>query len=275
MQLCRTVAEVRSLRPKFARLGFVPTMGYLHEGHLRLVRRAKAACGAAAVSIFVNPIQFAADDDLERYPRDLARDLALAEAAGTDFVFAPEAGELYPRGFTTRVDVGLTEGAENRARPGHFAGVATVVTKLFNIIQPSLAVFGQKDAEQAAVIRKLARDLDLGIKIEIAPTAREADGLAMSSRNSYLTPSERAAAVVLSRALQAAEFAFAQGERDPAVLRARALTVLAAEPLARVDYVAVADPDTLNPLSLPAERILLSLAARIGATRLIDNTVLG
>ena len=274
MELCTTVAQVRQARPGFPSLGFVPTMGFLHEGHLGLIRRAKAACGAVAVSIFVNPIQFAPGEDLERYPRDLERDLALAQAAGADFVFAPEPSELYPAGFSTRVDVGLTDGAENRARPGHFAGVATVVAKLFNIVQPTVAVFGQKDAEQCAVIRRLVRDLDIPVEIDIAPTVREPDGLALSSRNSYLSPAERAAAVVLSRALRAAQAAFDGGERDPAILRAVAMTVLDGEPLAQTDYVAAADPDTLVPLTAPAQRMLLSLAARLGRTRLIDNALL-
>ena len=274
MQLCRTVAEVRALRPGFQTLGFAPTMGFLHEGHLGLIRRAKAACGAAAVSIFVNPTQFGPGEDFERYPRDLARDLALAREAGADFVFAPEPVELYPDGFSSRVDVGLTHGAENAARPGHFAGVATVVAKLFNIVQPTVAVFGQKDAEQCAVIRRLVADLDFPVRIDIAPTARESDGLAMSSRNSYLSPEERAAAAVLSRALETARSAFASGERDPAVLRATAEAVLAAEPLVRTDYVALADPDSLAPLAAPAARMLLSLAAWLGRTRLIDNAVL-
>jgi pantoate--beta-alanine ligase len=275
MHLCHTIAQVRALRPAYSRLGFVPTMGFLHEGHLGLIRRAKAACGAAGVSIFVNPIQFAPGEDLERYPRDLERDLQLAQAAGADFVFAPQPAELYPDGFASRIDVGLIHGAENAARPGHFAGVATVVAKLFNIVQPSLAVFGQKDAEQCAVIRRLVRDLDMPIDIEIAPTAREADGLALSSRNAYLSAAERTAALVLVSALRAVEAAFAAGMNDPARLRALAEAELGKEPSARLDYVEVADPDTLAPLTAPARVMLVSLAARLGSTRLIDNTVLG
>jgi pantoate--beta-alanine ligase len=274
MQVCRTIAEVRAARPAFPKLGFVPTMGFLHEGHLGLIRRAKASCGAAAVSIFVNPIQFAPGEDLDRYPRNLPRDLELAEAAGADLVFTPSVDELYPAGFSTRIDPGLIHGAENAARPGHFAGVATVVAKLFAIVQPTLAVFGQKDAEQCVVVRKLVRDLDLPLTIDIAPTAREADGLAMSSRNSYLAPNERAAAVVLIRALGAAQDAFAGGEREADALRAAVLEALAAEPLAEIDYVALADPDTLAPLAGRVDRALLSLAVRIGRTRLIDNLLL-
>jgi pantoate--beta-alanine ligase len=275
MQVCETVQQVREVRARFGALGFVPTMGFLHEGHLGLIRRAKAACGAAAVSIFVNPIQFAPTDDLDRYPRDLPRDLERAEAAGADFVFAPSVAELYPAGFSTSVDVGLIHGAENAARPGHFAGVATVVAKLFNIVQPTLAVFGQKDAEQCAVIRKLVRDLDLPIEIYIAPTARDADGLALSSRNAYLKPDERVVAPALWRALVAAQIAYDSGARDPAVLRGAVLAVLAKEPRLALDYVNAADPDTLEPLTAPSDRVLLSLAAKLGTTRLIDNVVLG
>jgi pantoate--beta-alanine ligase len=275
MRFVETVADVRALRPRYGALGFVPTMGYLHEGHLGLIRRAKAACGAAAVSIFVNPIQFAPTDDLDRYPRDLPRDLERAEAAGADFVFAPSVAELYPAGFSTSVDVGLTHGAENAARPGHFAGVATVVAKLFNIVQPALAVFGQKDAEQCAVIRKLVRDLDLPVEIDIAPTAREADGLAMSSRNAYLNAEERAIAPTLWTALTAAQLAYDSGARDPDVLRGAVLAVLADAPRLVLDYVNAADPDTLEPLTAPSDKVLLSLAAKLGSTRLIDNLVLG
>lgn len=275
MRFVETVADVRALRPQYGALGFVPTMGFLHEGHLGLIRRAKAACGAAAVSIFVNPIQFAPTDDLDRYPRDLPRDLERAQAAGADFVFAPSVAELYPAGFSTSVDVGLTHGAENAARPGHFAGVATVVAKLFNIIQPTLAVFGQKDAEQCAVIRKLVRDLDLPLEIDIAPTAREPDGLAMSSRNAYLNAEERTIAPTLWTALTAAQLAYDSGARDPDVLRGAVLAVLADAPRLVLDYVNAADPDTLEPLTAPSDRVLLSLAAKLGSTRLIDNVVLG
>lgn len=275
MRYVETVADVRALRSQYGALGFVPTMGFLHEGHLGLIRRAKTACGAAAVSIFVNPIQFAPTEDLDRYPRDLPRDLERAQAAGADFVFAPSVAELYPTGFSTSVDVGLIHGAENAARPGHFAGVATVVAKLFNIVQPTVAVFGQKDAEQCAVIRKLVRDLDLPIEIDIAPTARDSDGLAMSSRNAYLSAEERLVAPTLWRALTAARDAFDLGTRDPAGLRAAVLAVLTAQPQFKLDYVNAADPDTLEPLTDAADRVLLSLAARLGSTRLIDNVVLG
>ena len=275
MQVIETVARLREARARFGALGLVPTMGFLHEGHLGLIRRAKARCGAAAVSIFVNPIQFAPTDDLDRYPRDLPRDLERAQAAGADFVFAPSVAELYPAGFSTSVDVGLTHGAENAARPGHFAGVATVVAKLFNIVQPTVAVFGQKDAEQCAVIRRLVRDLDLPVEIDIAPTAREADGLAMSSRNAYLNAEERAIAPTLWTALTAAQLAYDSGARDPEVLRGAVLAVLAKEPRFILDYVNAADPETLEPLTAPSDRVLLSLAAKLRSTRLIDNVVLG
>lgn len=275
MRFVETVADVRALRPQYGALGFVPTMGFLHEGHLGLIRRAKAACGAVAVSIFVNPIQFAPTDDLDRYPRDLPRDLERAQAAGADVVFAPSVAELYPAGFSTSVDVGLTHGAENAARPGHFAGVATVVAKLFNIVSPTLAVFGQKDAEQCAVIRKLVRDLDLPVEIDIAPTARESDGLAMSSRNAYLSAEERVIAPTLWTALTAAQLAYDSGARDPDVLRGAVLAVLAEAPRLVLDYVNAADPDTLEPLTAPSDKVLLSLAAKLGSTRLIDNVVLG
>lgn len=275
MRFVETVADVRALRPQYGALGFVPTMGFLHEGHLGLIRRAKAACGAVAVSIFVNPIQFAPTDDLDRYPRDLPRDLERAQAAGADVVFAPSVAELYPAGFSTSVDVGLTHGAENAARHGHFAGVATVVAKLFNIVSPTLAVFGQKDAEQCAVIRKLVRDLDLPVEIDIAPTARESDGLAMSSRNAYLSAEERAIAPTLWTALTAAQLAYDSGARDPDVLRGAVLAVLAEAPRLVLDYVNAADPDTLEPLTAPSDKVLLSLAAKLGSTRLIDNVVLG
>lgn len=277
MKVVRTIAEVRAARPAFARLGFVPTMGYLHEGHLSLVRRARAEQGAVAVSIFVNPTQFGPGEDLSRYPRDLEGDLARLAAAGCDLVFAPEVGEMYPAGFDTRIVIGgVTAPLEGAARPGHFEGVATVVAKLFNIVQPTAAYFGQKDAQQVAVIRKLVRDLDMPLDIVVGETVREPDGLAMSSRNSYLAPPERAAATVLWRALGAAEAAWRGGERDGGRLRAAMRAVLDAEPLAEIDYVSIADPDTLAELDQVGEGgALASLAVRIGRTRLIDNLRLG
>lgn len=277
MKVVSTVAELRAARADYPSLGFVPTMGFLHEGHLMLVRAAKARMGAVACSIFVNPTQFAPTEDLARYPRDLDRDLALLEAAGCDLVFTPDAAEIYPPGFSTRIEVeGVTAPLEGAVRPGHFSGVATVVAKLFNLVQPDAAWFGQKDAQQCAVIRRMVRDLDLPVQIGVAETVREPDGLAMSSRNVYLAAEERQAALCLIRALRAAEAAFAAGDRSGDALRAAMSTVLASEPLARPDYVSIADPDTLTELeTVDARGAVASLAVRIGQTRLIDNLLLG
>jgi pantoate--beta-alanine ligase len=276
MEVVETIGAMREARARFAGLGLVPTMGFLHEGHLSLVRRAKAECGAAAVTIFVNPTQFAPSEDFGRYPRDLPRDLALLEEAGADLVFTPPPAEMYPPGFATSIDVGaVARPLEGAVRPGHFAGVATVVAKLFNIAQPTRAYFGQKDAQQAAVIRRLARDLDFPLEVVIAATVREPDGLAMSSRNSYLAPDERAAAVVVHRALSAAAAGFAAGVRDAEALRAAMREVLAAEPRAEVDYVSIADLETLEELQRIVAGALASMAVRIGRTRLIDNLLLG
>jgi pantoate--beta-alanine ligase len=268
-----TPAEVRAWRVGQGSIGFVPTMGFLHEGHLALMRRAKAECGTAVASLFVNPLQFGPGEDFDRYPRALEADLAKLESAGVAAVFTPGVGDLYPPEFDTRVEVGaVTLPLEGAVRPGHFVGVATVVLKLFNIVQPTRAYFGQKDAQQTVVIRRMVRDLDVPVEVVVAPTVREPDGLAMSSRNSYLGPEERAAAVVLWRALSDAEAAFRSGERDGPALRARMAAVLVAEPLARIDYVSVADPETLAEVEGRAgEGALASLAIRIGATRLIDN----
>jgi pantoate--beta-alanine ligase len=275
MRVIATKAECRAARAGFGSLGFAPTMGFLHEGHLSLVRRAKAECGAAAASIFVNPAQFGPQEDLSRYPRDLAGDLEKLERAGADFVFVPEVAEIYPPGFAATVSVGrVTEGLEGAERPGHFDGVATVVTKLLNIVQPSRAYFGQKDAQQAVVIRKLAADLDLPVEIVICPIIREPDGLAMSSRNVYLSPEQRAVAPVLYRALRQAEALYRDGIRDAEPLRAaiRGALALLAEP----DYVSVAHPATLVELDeIGPDGALVSLAVRFGTTRLIDNVLLG
>jgi pantoate--beta-alanine ligase len=276
MEVLETIAAFRQARARFGRLGLVPTMGYLHAGHLSLVQQAKAECGAAAVSIFVNPTQFGAGEDLARYPRDLARDLELLEGESADLVFVPSVAEMYPAGFGTTVEVrGVTEMLEGAVRPGHFAGVATVVCKLLNIVQPTHAYFGQKDAQQTVVVRTMARDLNLPAEIVVCPTVREPDGLAMSSRNVYLTPNERRAAVALSRALSTAQARYAAGERDAEELRQVMRAVLDAEPLARVEYVSAADPLTLRELESTIETsALLSLAVRFGKTRLIDNLLL-
>ncbi len=276
MEIIDTIAAFRQARARFGELGLVPTMGYLHAGHLSLVRRAKAECGAVATSIFVNPTQFGPNEDLERYPRDMERDLALLRAEGVDLVFAPAAAEIYPQGFNTFIDVGgVTEMLEGAARPGHFRGVATVVCKLFMIVQPTRAYFGQKDAQQTVVVSKMIRDLNLPVEVVVCPTVREPDGLALSSRNTYLTPEQRQAATVLSRALTAAQRRYEQGERNAETLREAMHSLLAAEPLAQVEYVSAADPLTLHELEVVGPRgALLSLAVRIGATRLIDNVAL-
>lgn len=274
MQICTTIAECRAARERLTgSLGFVPTMGYLHAGHLALVRRAKAECAHVAVSIFVNPTQFGPHEDLERYPRDLPRDLALLENEGVDLVFAPSVAEMYPPGYSTYVEVGdVSAPLEGAHRPGHFRGVATVVCKLFNILQAERAYFGQKDAQQTVVIRRMVRDLNIPTTIVVVPTVREADGLALSSRNVYLSPEERAAAPVLYRALTAARERYAAGERDAEALRRLMHAIIAAEPLARIDYVSVADVETLREIEGPITTgALLSLAVRFGSTRLIDN----
>lgn len=259
-------------------IGLVPTMGFFHDGHLALMRAARAETDVVVVSLFVNPAQFVPGEDLEAYPRDEARDLALAAGVGVDFVFAPPVEEVYPRGFATTVEVaGLTDvldgGPAQRGR-GHFTGVTTVVTKLFNMVQPDRAWFGQKDAQQAVVIRRMVRDLDLPVAIEVLPTVREADGLAMSSRNVYLSAAERERAVGLSRALRAAEEAVASGSRDAAEVLAAARKELDARDV-EPEYLELRDADDLSPVDRVDGRTLLAVAARVGRARLIDNTVLG
>lgn len=247
-------------------------MGYLHEGHLSLVRRARADCASVGVSIFVNPAQFGPAEDFQRYPRDLERDLSLLEPLGVDVVWAPSLEEVYPPGFQTYVGVEQVAGPlEGRARRGHFRGVATVVAKLFNAFTPQRAYFGQKDAQQVAVVRQMARDLDFPLDIVVCPTVREADGLALSSRNAYLGTAERQAATVLYRALSAARRAYDEGERNATALSALMSLALAGEPLARPEYVSAAHPDTLEELERVEGDVLLSLAVGIGKTRLIDN----
>jgi pantoate--beta-alanine ligase len=258
-------------------VGFVPTMGYLHKGHISLVDRARRENSVVVVSIFVNPTQFGPNEDFARYPRDAERDLDMLREAGVDLVFMPQVEEIYPQGFSTYVEVReVTKRLEGEMRPGHFLGVATVVAKLFNIVQPARAYFGQKDAQQVAVIRKMARDLAFPLEIVVGETLREADGLAMSSRNVYLGPEERVAALCLFRALNTARFLWDVGERRGGVIREAMQDVVAAEPLAKPDYVSVADPVTLEELddSGTAIEALASLAVRIGKTRLIDNFIL-
>ncbi len=276
MRVIATIEEFRAARAALhGTVGLVPTMGYLHEGHLSLVRRARAENDNVITTIFVNPTQFSPAEDLARYPRDLPRDLALLEAEKVDLVFAPDVAEMYPPGFGTFVDAGpITAPLEGAARPGHFRGVATVVCKLFNITTPHRAYFGQKDAQQTLVIRRMTLDLNLPVEIVVCPIVREPDGLAMSSRNVYLNPEERRAATVLFRALQAAQDRFRAGERNGDALRAAMRAVIDAEPLARADYVSVADLDDLHELEEVTSRALASLAVRIGTTRLIDNCLL-
>jgi pantoate--beta-alanine ligase len=276
MMIATSLEELRDARRLLdGTLGLVPTMGYLHEGHISLARRAREECAHAAASIFVNPTQFGPKEDLASYPRDLKHDLSLLEEAGVELVWTPTAEEMYPPGFSTWVEVeGLTVPLEGASRPGHFRGVTTIVTKLFNAVQPDKAYFGQKDAQQAAVIRRMTRDLNFPIEIVVCPTVREVDGLAKSSRNTYLNPEERKAATVLHRSLTAARSAYAQGERSAGALRRIMQEVIASEPLARMQYVSVADYDSLQELETVNGKSLLSMAVFIGRTRLIDNFVL-
>lgn len=257
-------------------VGLVPTMGYLHEGHLSLVSRAKAENQNVIVTIFVNPTQFGPNEDLSKYPRDLERDLSLLRPLGVDVVWTPTAEIMYPPGYQTWVEVeALTSPLEGAMRPGHFRGVTTVVAKLFNATQPTKAYFGQKDAQQAAAIRRMAVDLNFPLEVIICPTTREADGLAMSSRNKYLSEAERKAATVLFRALSAAKELYEGGERDAERIRGTMKEVLTAEPLAQMQYVSCADYDTLEELGTVTGKTLLSMAVYFGKTRLIDNFVLG
>jgi pantoate--beta-alanine ligase len=276
VQLVTTISALQETLKGVPRpLGLVPTMGSLHEGHLELVRRARRANAAAAVSIFVNPAQFGPREDFQAYPRDLERDLALLRRVGADLVFAPPTEAVFPPGFDTWVEVGaLARRLEGESRPGHFRGVCTVVLKLLNLFRPERAYFGQKDAQQALVARRMARDLDLGVEVVAVPTVREVDGLALSSRNSHLGPAERRAAPVLYQALSLARRRFGEGCRDAAAIRKEMQALLAAEPLARPDYVSTSDAETLEELEALDRRALVSLAVWIGKTRLIDNILL-
>lgn len=280
MNVLEEVTQISHLREARKALpepvGFVPTMGYLHEGHLSLVRRACEESASVIVSIFVNPTQFAPTDDLEAYPRNLARDAALLQEAGADLLWTPTNEVMYPPGFQTWVDVeNITQPLEGEKRPGHFRGVTTVVAKLFNAVQPQKAFFGQKDAQQAAVIRQMVKDLNMPIELFIEPIVREPDGLAMSSRNTYLKPDERQAALCLSKSLAAAKAAYDTGERNADKIRSIMEKIIHAEPLARLEYVSCADYDTLAELDEITGKTLLSMAVYIGSTRLIDNNVLG
>lgn len=275
MQIETTVSGLRSWRKGKSSVGLVPTMGALHAGHLALVRRAREECDAVAASIFVNPTQFGPHDDFARYPRSEERDLALFEAEGVDCAFVPSVEEMYPPGNGTLVVPGtIALRLEGRARPGHFRGVSTVVTKLLNIAQPDRVYFGEKDAQQLRVVQTLVRDLRLLVSIVPVPTVREQDGLALSSRNAYLSPDERQAAVVLWRALQRAQTLWQSGERGGPRLRVAMRAVIETEPLAALEYASIADPVTLREIRQATESALASLAVRIGGTRLIDNLLL-
>lgn len=276
MRNVSTLDELRSARLSLdGRVGLVPTMGFLHEGHLSLIRRAKEECDHVVVSIFVNPTQFGPKEDLSKYPRDIDRDLKLIEPLGTDLVWMPSAEIMYPQGYQTWVEVeAITNPLEGAMRPGHFKGVTTVVAKLFNGVQPHKAYFGQKDAQQATVIRQMTRDLNFPIEIVVCPIVREQDGLAMSSRNVYLDPEQRKAATVLFRSLNAAKELYESGERGAEKLIGKMKEVLASEPLAEVQYVSCADYDTLEELDEIEGKFLLSMAIFVGKTRLIDNFVL-
>jgi len=276
MQVIKTIAEIRELRQKLSgSVGFVPTMGYLHEGHLALMKQARVGNDTVVVSIFVNPTQFSPNEDLATYPRDIDRDLRLLEQEGTDIAFVPSDAEMYPQEFSTWVDVKkLTERLEGASRPGHFRGVATVVAKLLNIVQPTRAYFGQKDAQQVVVIKRMVADLNMNLEIMVVPTVREGDGLAMSSRNGYLNSEERQAATVLFRALFLARQLWQDGEKNGDKLRREMKSVIRKKPLARIDYVSIADADTLEELEVIDRPALALLAVRIGRTRLIDNVLL-
>jgi pantoate--beta-alanine ligase len=279
LQVLATTAEMRSVRREAARrgqtVGLVPTMGALHAGHLSLVTAARASCDIVVASIFVNPTQFAPNEDFTKYPRTFDADRALLQEAGVDFVFAPSVAEMYPAGASTKVVVeGVSDRLDGASRPGHFHGVSTVVSKLFHIVQPDRAYFGQKDAAQVAVLRKMVRDLDFNLELAVCPIIRDADGLALSSRNRYLTPAQRRQALVLRRALLRVEETFAAGETSPPALIQAAQQVLAEEPGVRIDYLAVIDPDTLLEVEITGRNTLVAIAAFIGTTRLIDNTLL-
>jgi pantoate--beta-alanine ligase len=278
MNVVVSLTELRDARARLAEpLGFIPTMGYLHEGHLSLVRAARKDCTSVAVSIFINPTQFSPNEDLSSYPRDIQRDLRLLEEEGVDLVWTPSSEVIYPPGYQTWITVeDVTSMLEGNVRPGHFRGVATVVAKLFNAVKPDRAYFGQKDAQQSIVIRQMTEDLNFDLDVVVCPTVREPDGLAMSSRNVYLNPKERKAAMILSRALDQAQTAFNHGERNAERILQIVTEVVESEPLARLQYVSCAHPDNLLELegAIPAQA-LLSMAVYIGKTRLIDNILIG
>jgi len=273
LTIVKTISEIRALRQKLkGSVGFVPTMGFLHEGHLALVKRAKAENSIVMVSIYVNPAQFGPEEDFGAYPRDLDRDLELLRKEGTDIVFVPSDEEMYPHEFSSWVDVEkVTERLEGASRPGHFRGVATVVAKLSNIVQPTRAYFGQKDAQQVVVINRMVTDLNMDLEVVVVSTIRESDGLAMSSRNVYLSPRERQAATILFKALTLAGKVREGGEKDAREIRRQMTALIQKEPLAQIDYVSITDAETLEELDLIDRPAVVFLAVRIGKTRLIDN----
>lgn len=279
MKLVHTIAEMKAACRQFAArektVGLVPTMGALHDGHISLVRASKAQCNVTAVSIFVNPLQFGPTEDLDKYPRSLQQDCELLEAGGVDLVFAPPVEEMYPPGATTHVLVeDLSEKLDGASRPGHFRGVTTVVAKLFEIVRPDRAFFGQKDAAQVAVLRKMVRDLDMDVYLVVCPIVRDKDGLALSSRNVYLNPEQRRRALVLQRALMRIQTMADRGEFKAAALIDVGSQVIAEEPSVRIDYLTIVDPDTLDPVQAISDGALVAVAAYVGSTRLIDNLLL-
>ena len=279
MKVVHTIAEMRAASraagSQGARVGLVPTMGALHEGHLSLVRAARAKSDLVTASIFVNPTQFGPNEDFAKYPRTLETDCALLEREGVDLAFVPSVEEMYPRGAVTWVVVeGLSDRLCGKSRPGHFRGVATVVAKLFHIVEPDFSFFGQKDAAQVAIIRRMVHDLNIPVAIEVCPIVREPDGLAISSRNAYLSPQERKSALVLYRSLMRVQKLFDEGELDSAKLISATAQEFAADPAVRLDYVEAVDPDTLEPVIAVTKRTLVAVAAFVGQTRLIDNIVL-
>lgn len=278
MQVIDSIEQLRTVRAGLTgSVGLVPTMGALHEGHLSLVRAARAENDHVMVTIFINPLQFAPGEDFERYPRDLEGDLRLLQEAGANFIFTPTPALMYPAGFQTAVTVEgpTTQGLESAVRAGHFQGVTTVVAKLFNLTQPTRAYFGQKDAQQVVVLRRMVHDLNFPLSIIVCPIVRESDGLALSSRNVYLNTDQRQAALVLSQGLKAAAALYASGERDPDALRQAVLAQVETTPLGVVDYIAITDPQTLADVTAPTDApVLISLAVRFGATRLLDNALL-
>jgi pantoate--beta-alanine ligase len=279
MKHIQSVAEMKAFCREITRqgrtLGFVPTMGALHEGHASLVRASRAQCQATAVSIFVNPLQFGPTEDLDKYPRAMERDSKLLQELGVDVLYAPTVNEMYPAGATTYVEVsGISDRLDGASRPGHFRGVATVVAKLFEIVRPDRAFFGQKDAAQVAVLRRMVRDLDMDVELVVCPIVRERDGLAMSSRNVYLNADQRKQALILNRSLMRVQHAADAGERDVTKLIEIGKSVIAEEPAARLDYFAIVDSDTLEPLNDASRPALVAVAAYVGTTRLIDNLLL-